>query len=133
MPELLDKWARLRMGHEAVMLKDAQEVLAQQRQTVAAHQRANGLQGSDDDVGNIIIGDQTINHAPAQQQPAAKGMSPLAKALIGGAIATGLGGGIGGALALPSIIEALNPAATPPTVDTDTDTIFDLFIGAPKQ
>lgn len=129
-PDLLEKWGRTRLAHEAVMLQDAQDLLTQQRKAVAAHHQNNGLTGADDDVGNIIVGDTTINHAPPQQKP---GLSGLAKAGIVAAAAAALGGGVGLPLALPSIINALKPAAAQPSVDTDTDTMFDLFIGAPKN
>jgi hypothetical protein len=121
------------MGHEAVMLQDAQEVLAQSRKTVAAHHKANGLDGPDD-MGTINLGDTTIYNAQQPQAPAKPGLSGLAKAGIAVAAAAALGGGVGLPLALPSIIDALKPAVQPasPSIDTDTDTVFDLFIGAPK-
>ncbi len=134
-PSLLERWSRIRMGHEAVMLQDAQELLAQQRKSVSAHNKQNGLQEPDEDVGNIILGDTTINHAPAQQKAA---LSGLAKAGIAVAAGLALGGGVGLPLAIPSIIDALKPAVqqvlpTPAPAGNDTDTLFDLFIGAPKN
>lgn len=142
--KLVDRWSRLRMGHEAVMLEDAREVLAQNRKQVAAHSEANGLpvSGTGDDVGNTLnLGDTTIYQAPAA--PAAASTSPLAKALIAGAIATGVGGPIGAGLALPDILQALKPAAPvvapekpvapqPVPQAADTNTLFDLYIGGPK-
>lgn len=133
---LLERWSRIRMGHEAVMLQDAQELLAQQRKAVTAHHQNNGLSAPSEDMGDIILGDTTINHAPPQARPV---LSGLAKAGIALAAGAALGGGIGIPLAIPSIIDALKPAAaavqptpTPAPAGNDTDTLFDLFIGAPK-
>lgn len=132
-PDVLERWARVRLGHEAVMLEDAREVLAQNRKGNLAHSQSNGLPVGESDVGTLNLGDTTIY----QQPPPAAKMSTLGKALIGGAVAAGIAGPIGGLFALPSILEALKPAA--PFVQpqqpagTDTDTLFDLFVGPPKE
>lgn len=139
--DLLDKWAKVRLAHEAMMVQDAQEQLAQSRRAVSEHYKANGFDMPDEDMGSIHIGDQYTTPAPAAPAPAA--LSGLAKAGIVTAGALALGGGAGLPFALPSIIEALKPAAAvvapvqppapgPTITDTDTDTVFDLFIGPPK-
>lgn len=133
LPETLEKLARLRLGHEAVMLEDAREVLAQSRKGVAAVNQLNGLPEASGDMGPLILGDTTINQQPQQQSK----LSPLAKGLIGIAAGLAVGGPIGAGLALPGIINALKPAA--PVVQpqqpagTDTDTLFDLFVGPPRE
>lgn len=143
-PKNLERMARLRLGHEAVMLQDAQEALEMNRKTVAEHYRQNGLNLPADDMGTINLGDTTVYQTtpPAVTPAPATGLSALAKAGIITAGAAALGGGVGLPFALPAIIDALKPVVTPapvtpvqpaPTIDTDTDTVFDLFIGGPKD
>ena len=82
------------------------------------------------------IGDSTSTHHhyphPAQTAQPTIGSSILSKIAVAGIAATGLGLPIGGALALPSLLDALNgtPAQITPVKPTkpttDNDTLFEL-------
>lgn len=89
----------------------------------------------DDDLGTHI-GDttETHHHYPPPQNNS--GTSALSKLAVAGIAATGLGLPVGGALALPSLLEALNgtPRQAAPVVPSDkatdkapdNDTLFEL-------
>lgn len=77
----------LRLGHEAVMMQDAQAVLADARELQRQHHAKNGLMSSKpEEMGDIHIGDKHEYRSP--------GMSGIAKAVIGaGLLASGVGVG----------------------------------------
>jgi hypothetical protein len=97
--DLTKQWAQTRLAHEAVMLKDAAGVLAEQREAVRAHrEQAGGKTDRPEEMGDITIGDQIHYHqaAPPAASPnpaptaAASGLSNLARAgILAAAMATG--------------------------------------------
>lgn len=116
---VLDRLSRLRLGHEAVMLEDAREVLKGDRGRLAGHAKAYGLEGSAD-MGNLILGDSVTNIS-TPQKPAS---NPLKWLTMIAGLATG---GVGLAMA-PAIIEAIKgvPPVVQPIEDTDTNTQYEL-------
>lgn len=124
-------WAKLRMGHEAVMLQDAAEVLRTNRGVVKAHSReflGPSWQEPGED-GVIHIGDvnQTVPQQTAPQAaPAALGA--LAKIGLAFAISGPIGAGIA---AIPVIQSWLSkPAAVAPAVPSpNPQTLYDLRLG----
>lgn len=118
----------LRNLHEALMAEDAREVLRANRAATETQRRATlpGHASPAEDVLNFKS-PTTVNHNyPAPPKP---GMGTLAKLALAGVAATGLGLPIGGALALPAVLDALKPAAV--GTDTDTDTVFEIGLGRP--
>lgn len=74
-PDIADKWAKLRMAHEAVMLQDAKEILTTDRQQSSQYQATMLSNGgkpnqSDDMAGDIFIGDVTYQYAAPPATPA---------------------------------------------------------------
>lgn len=152
--EQAKRLADLRIAHEAMMLQDAQELLAQNRSLTAAHNKATVSDMADPEVGNIHIGDiiqqapavapapvapaVTPQAAPAQAQAAGE-TSTLRKTL--GTVATvgsallgvgGIGTVVGAWLNQPDPPAVVQPApvevTVPPSTDTDTDTQYELRI-----
>lgn len=123
-------WAKLRMGHEAVMLQDAAEVLRTNRGVVKAHSReflGPSWQEPGDD-GVIHIGDvnQTVPQQTAATPSAALGT--LAKIGLAFAVSGPIGAGIA---AIPLIQSWLSkPAAVAPAVPSpNPQTLYDLRLG----
>lgn len=119
--KIVDRFSRIRLGHEAVMLEDAREVLANNRSQVASHSATHGLSGNDP-MGNLILGDSVTNVMQPKQG------SPWKWIALAAALATG---GIG-LFQAPAIIDAIKPDAVPEFTDTDTDTQFELNLGKPE-
>ena len=87
--KLLGQWWKARLAHEATMLQDAQQTLAQDRAATKAHlENAHGrpLETPEDDMG-IHIGDSIVHQAP-------KASKLATAALVGASL---LGGGVGAA------------------------------------
>lgn len=108
-PEIVDKWAKVRLAHEAVMLQDAKELLAKDRRATAEHLktmlRVDAPTEGDDDMGGIHIGDVIVTQPNPQQAaptPTANGKSSWLKtaALVALGLATGGAGTAIGGLAL---------------------------------
>lgn len=129
-PTMLQRTAqqflRLRMGHEAMMLQDAQAVLAQNRQASQATQRQfdNNMPASEE-MGSIHIGDILHAAPPAGAVPSpAAGSSWATKGAMLGALLLA-SGGLGAAV--PWIYGALTKPAPAATAD-DVDTRYELHI-----
>ena len=108
---------RIHLAHQAMMLDDAQQLLAINRQQVKAHGRmmCDLPQLPEDNMG-IHIGDV---HVAPQTASAKAGLGMLGKLLIGSAISAGLlATGGAGALGLAAL---LKPAAAvvAPAVEVD--------------
>ena len=111
--------SKIRTADEAVLLQDAQELLAMDRAKVRAHnQQFLGGDYEENDMGNIHVGD--VNHVPSPASaPSAR--SSLARSAMAAALLA-LGGGTGaGGLALYEYLTSEPPAAES-FIDTDTDT-----------
>lgn len=108
--KILGQWWKTRLAHEAAMLQDAAQVLAQDRAATKAH--IENTQGrpmetpQSEDMG-IHIGDQITTHLP----PAAKSISKLA---LAGIVAAALGAGGAGALGLVSLLKSTAPIVAQP-------------------
>jgi len=118
--------SKIRTADEAVLLQDAQELLAMDRAKIRAHNRQ--FQGGDyeeQDMGNIHVGD--VNHVPAPASaPSAR--SGLAKS-AGVAALLALGGGTGaGGLALYEYLTSQPAPAVESFEDTDTNTEYEMSI-----
>jgi hypothetical protein len=106
-PDTLDKWAGLRMAHEAAMVDDLASVLKADRQTVAAHRRAMGLETEPEEPNVIHVGDVTYQQPPAAPAAApASRLGTLAKLGIGAAL-------LGSGAAVPLAIDALRDRDPP--------------------
>ncbi len=120
--EALRKYGSLDLAHRAVMLQDAQEVLAtDRRQTrelnlLAATGEAM-IDEEDDMPGDIIIGD----HYHTQPAPKKSSMGTLGKVAIAGAL---LASGVGAGAAIPIVLDLLNNK-TQQIQDTDTNTQYE--------
>lgn len=104
--KLQQRWLGLRTAHQALMLRDSQAVLKQDREAVQAHHRKhlpmNSNPTNSDDM--IHVGDVT-NHVT--QQPSASKLLPLVIALAS------LAAGSGATLGLMGLMATRNPVATP--------------------
>lgn len=124
-------WAKLRMGHEAIMLQDAAEVLRTNRGMVKAHNREflgpSWKESAED--GVIHIGDVNQS-APQQVTQAASPLSALAKICLAFAISGPIGAGIAAIpliqswLSKPAAVAPVAPPATP-----NPQTLYDLRLG----
>lgn len=101
----LKRWTGLRMAHEAIMLGDAQAVLAKDREAIERHRKMFQTDEAgkvpdvpSEDMADIRIGDEVHTHyhqvtgsqPAAAQQPGTSGMSGLAKAgLLAASVALG--------------------------------------------
>jgi len=109
------KWARQKAGlavaHEAVLLDDAKQLLASDRDATRAHQQQTNppAAGGEGD-GMIHVGDQTI-HQHVPPPPASSVPRLLAAAALAG---LGLGGAGLGAGAAAYLLRPAAPAATAP-------------------
>jgi len=85
----------------------------------------------DEEMGDTYLGDVTIT----QSSPARSGGGLLKGVALAGGIALG-GTGVGAGLAAPYIIDAIAPdapaQAAPVTPENDTDTQYDIGLGAPE-
>ncbi len=129
--KLAATWAKLRVGHEAVMLQDAAEVLRTNRGIVKAHNReflGPAWQETGDD-GVIHIGDVNQS-APQQVAQSASPLSAMAKIFLAFAISGPIGAGIAAIpliqswLSKPAVVAPVNPPATP-----NPQTLYDLRLG----
>lgn len=99
---LIQKWGHARLAHEAVMMEDAQKLLAQNRRGTALQQaRMAGVPLQPEEDSMIHIGDKLEVAAPF----AKKGLSLLLGAVLA---MSGLGGGLG-------LAALLLPRLSPPT------------------
>ena len=115
--------SKIRTADEAVLLQDAQELLAMDRAKIRAHnQQFLGGDYEESDMGNIHVGD--VNHVPSPASaPSAR--SSLARSAMAAALLA-LGGGTGaGGLALYEYFTS-NPPAAESFEDTDTNTEYEM-------
>lgn len=139
-----DQWWGLKVADKALGIDQAGQRAAIVNRLVRRTQDlAFGIKSdepSEDGMG-VHVGD-THQYMPAAQS----GMGTVGKLLLAGVAATGLSLPIGAAIALPTIMDAMKPAAVAPAqspvephqphvepmTDTDTDTVFELRLGPPK-
>lgn len=123
----LKELSKIRIADEAVLMQDAQELLAMERAKARAHNRRFLGDGyEENDMGNIHVGD--VNHtslpASAPSAPSSFGR----KAIAAGLLALG-GGGVGaGSMALYEYLTSQPPAAAESFEDTDTNTEYEMKI-----
>lgn len=145
--KVLGRAADLWAARQAMRLEDERRVLASENAVADAHHKrylGGDYRPPADDMGDIRIGDTTINYptpaAPAAAAPAAApaagqaaaaaGMGALGKLAASAAL---LATGAGGAVVVPKILDALtappsSEAPAEPAGDRDADTLFDLRI-----
>jgi len=123
----LEELSKIRVADEAIMLQDAQELLAMDRSKVRAHNRRflGGDFGEENMAGNIHIGDVTQT-PPLASTPSAPS-SLTRKAIAIGLLALGGSAGAGG-LALYEYLTQKQPPAAESFTDTDTNTEYELKI-----
>jgi len=137
---LADKWGKVRMAHEAIMVEDARKILSDNRKTTKGHiSGVGGLELADGDAGEMHIGDShtTVNNfVQDKEQP--QYQPPQKPGVVDTMLKAGLAAAaIGTAGSLPILAYNLTKAAPPapapvivneqqPTVDTDTQ--YDLRI-----
>jgi len=132
-PELAQQWAGVRMAHEAMMLDDADKLLKQNREQIAAHYKAMGLETQPEEPSVIHVGNVTNNHAapvaaapPPAAQPATSGLGTLAKFGVGAAL-------LGSGAAVPLAINALWPEDKPAVVSTFDPSKWEIIIPQDKK
>jgi len=121
------------LGYQS--LKAAMERQAKNEEAENRYVRRNFWQdktAEDEEMGDTYLGDVTIT----QSSPARSGGGLLKAAALAGGIALA-GTGLGAGIAAPAIIDALTsdrtePAQPPAVTDTDTDTQYDIGLGAPE-
>lgn len=116
--------SKIRTADEAVLLQDAQELLAMDRAKIRAHnQQFLGGDYEESDMGNIHVGD--VNHVPSPASaPSAR--SSLARSAMAAALLA-LGGGTGaGGLALYEFLNSEPVPAAESFEDTDTNTEYEM-------
>ena len=113
--------SKIRTADEAVLMQDAQELLAMDRAKVRAHNRQFlGGDYEENDMGNIHVGD--VNHVPSPASAPSAPSSFGRKAIAAGLLALG-GGSVGaGGMALYEYLASKPAPAAESFVDTDTDT-----------
>ena len=122
--EHLKEIGKIRIADEAIMMEDVRELLAMDRAKVRAHNRRFLGDVSEEEMGNIHIGD--VNQTtPSTLAPSAPS-SLTRKAIAAGLLALGGGTGVGG-LALYEYLTAAPPAAES-FEDTDTNTEYEMKI-----
>ena len=122
--EHLKEIGKIRIADEAIMMEDVRELLAMDRAKVRAHNRRFLGDVSEEEMGNIHIGD--VNQA-APLMPAPSAPSSFSrKAIAAGLLALG-GGGVGaGGMAIYDYLTSDPPPAAESFVDTDTDTEYEM-------
>ena len=113
--KLAEKWAKIRLGHEAIMMEDTQKVLKHNRLSTA---KINGTEEVEGEKDMMVLGDYIANSS--QQQPP---QSILPKLLLGaGLLATGAGVPYGAGIIADAIKNkpTSTPIIQPVTVDTDS-------------
>ena len=118
----LKELSKIRIADEAVMMQDAHELLAMDREKARAHNR-RFLGGDFEEVemGNIHVGDVNYTPPPLVSTPSAP--SSLArKAIATGLLALGSGGVGAGAMAIYDYLNSQPPPVAESFEDTDTDT-----------
>lgn len=123
MSTLRERWAGVRLAHEAAMLEDAQQTLKTAREVVRKHSDLPAA--TEDEV--IHVGDiyqTTTTTAPGAKVAtvATKGLGTFGK-LAAAAALVASGAGVGALV--PLAIDAMRPDPAA-VVDTDTDTQFEL-------
>ena len=119
----LTELSKIRTADEAVLLQDAQELLAMDRAKIRAHNRQFlGGDYEENDMGNIHVGD--VNHVPSPASAPSAPSSFSRKAIAAGLLALGGGTGAGG-LALYEYFTS-NPPAAESFEDTDTNTEYEM-------
>ena len=123
----LKEMSKIRIAEEAIMMQDAQQLLAMEREKAKGHNRR--FLGGDfrgDEMGDIHIGDVN-QQVPPRSTPS--GSSSLTrKAIAAGLLALG-GGGVGaGGMALYEYLASQPPPAAESFEDKDTDTQYEMRI-----
>ena len=116
--------SKIRTADEAVLLQDAQELLAMDRAKIRAYnQQFLGGDYEESDMGNIHVGD--VNHVPSPASaPSAR--SSLARSAMAASLLA-LGGGTGaGGLALYEFLNSEPVPAAESFEDTDTNTEYEM-------
>lgn len=142
--KIAEAWAKLRLGHEAVMLQDAEATLRTDRERVKAHQREFLGPSWRDPEGEGVIHIGDVHQPPTVVSPVAQpaGLSTLGKIAVGGALALLAGTPIGAAVLAVPVLQALlnrpapvvtQPTATPQPQPTVDQTLYDLRLGKPTE
>lgn len=119
-------WARVRLGHEAVMLEDARKTLEQNRANVDSHRKFFDMPEGQSQADDMHIGDVTHTHyhQPKEQPTQSSG---LAKWALGAAmLGSSIGLPLAGALMLTD--GDGSPAIAEPADFDDTNTQYGLRI-----
>lgn len=134
MPDLGNKWLKIRMANFLRLMQDNQKVLdttnAEDRALRSQRHRLReaqttrmaggaGIQYPEDDMGGILIDSPTNHHYHQQPQPQQPFIGTLGKTLLAGALALGAGGI--GYLANAFLNKPAAPAVTQPTNTTTTN------------
>ena len=116
--------SKIRIADEAMLMQDAQELLAMERAKARAHSKKFlGDDYEEGEVGNIHVGD--VNHAP--QLPAPSAPSSFGRKAIAAGLLALSGGGVGaGAMALYEYLASQPPPAAESFEDTDTNTEYEM-------
>ncbi len=129
------KWARVRLGHEAMMLGKIQ----QQNRIAQINARnamtgdmtnTDGWPGEDGDDMGVNVGDVVHHHhyAPPEAPTPKRAMGIVPKLALAAIL---FGGGGAGALGLVQLF-SLWPKPTAVTIPADSDTLFELHLGDGK-
>ena len=131
--KIAQAWAKLRLGHEAVMLADAAEGLRIDRERVKAHQREflGPAWSEPREDGVIHIGDV---HQPAPQPMAAapSTLGTLGKVALAFAVSGPIGAGLAAIPLLSAWLSkpaAVAPVAPPAKLNPQLE--YDLRLGSP--
>lgn len=131
--KIAQAWAKLRLGHEAVMLSDAAEGLRIDRERVKAHQREfiGPAWSEPREDGVIHIGD--VHQPPTViAQPAPSTLGTLGKVALAFAVSGPIGAGLAAIPLLSAWLSkpaAVAPAAPP--AKTNPQLEYDLRLGSP--
>ena len=129
----LTELSKIRVADEAIMMQDAQAILAMDRaQTRAHNRRFLGGDFEEVDMGNIHVGDVNQS-APLVSTPSAPS-SLTRKAMAIGLLALGSGGVGAGAMAIYDYLTSQPPPVAESFEDTniDTNTEYEMSI-LPKE
>lgn len=121
----LKELSKIRIADEAILMQDAQELLAMERAKARAHNRRflGGDFGEEDMSGNIHIGD--VNQSPSLASTPSAPSSLIRKVMAAGLLALGGSAGAGG-LALYEYLTQEQPPAAESFTDTDTNTEYEM-------